>query len=172
MPDRTSHSSPSGRIYSGASVGYKVDACARLFTAWVVRRCIRWNYQLRDVGYKALHRRSLEDCWLLWSWSWNDTQWPCLATQRVITCRVSRRRREMYSGHGRLCVPLFLVVFPLLHGPGCSLGAVHYWADLQSVHWFRSYDSIALTAKCQRAIVLALCLVMIVKVKDKASLFV
>jgi len=37
----------------------------------------------------------------------------------------------------------------LLHGPGCNLGngrgcplAVHYWADLQSVHGFRCYDNI------------------------------
>jgi len=129
-------------------------------------------YQLRDVGYQALHRRSLEDCWLPWSWSRNDTQLPCLATRRMITCRVSRRRREMYSGHGRLCVPLFLVVFSLLYGSGCSLGVVHYWADLQWVHGFRCYDSIALIAKCQRAVVLALYPVMIVKIKDKASLFV
>jgi len=32
---------------------------------------------------------------------------------------------------------------------------VHYWADLQSAHGFRCYDN----AKCQRVLVLALCLV-------------
>jgi len=36
---------------------------------------------------------------------------------------------------------------------------VHYWADLQSVHGFRCYDNIAPNAKCQRVLVLALCLV-------------
>jgi len=36
---------------------------------------------------------------------------------------------------------------------------VHYWADLQSVHEFRCYDNIAPNAKCQRVLVLALCLV-------------
>jgi len=36
---------------------------------------------------------------------------------------------------------------------------VHYWLDLQSVHWFRCYDNIAPMAKCQRVFVLALCLV-------------
>jgi len=36
---------------------------------------------------------------------------------------------------------------------------VHYWADLQLVHGFRCYDNIAPNAKCQRVLVLTLCLV-------------
>jgi len=44
---------------------------------------------------------------------------------------------------------------------GCSL-VVHCWADLQSVHEFRSCDNIAPNAKCQRVLVLVLCLVVIV----------
>ena len=36
---------------------------------------------------------------------------------------------------------------------------MHYRADLQSVHGFRCYDNIAPNAKCQRVLVLALCLV-------------
>jgi len=36
---------------------------------------------------------------------------------------------------------------------------VQFWQDLQSVHGFRRYDNIAPNAKCQRALVLALCLV-------------
>jgi len=36
---------------------------------------------------------------------------------------------------------------------------VHYWADLQSLHGFRCYDNIAPNAKCQRVLVLPLCLV-------------
>jgi len=72
----------------------------------------------------------------------------------------------------RGCVPA------LLHGPGCDLGdgrgcplAVHC-ADLQLVYGFRCYnnvaqrvltidahDSTAANAKCQRVLVLALCLV-------------
>jgi len=74
----------------------------------------------------------------------------------------------MYIGHGRLCVCLFLTAFP--HGPGCNLGdggsavfvVVHYWADLQSVHGFGCYDNIAPNAKCQRVLVLALRLVIII----------
>jgi len=73
-----------------------------------------------------------------------------------ITFRVSRRRREMYIGHARLCVFLCVSVprcIPtLLHGPECNSGewqrcplVVHCWADLQSVHGFRCYDSIART---------------------------
>jgi len=33
---------------------------------------------------------------------------------------------------------------------------VHCWADLQSVHGFRSYDNITPSSKCQRVLVLAL----------------
>ena len=44
----------------------------------------------------------------------------------VVTFRVSRRPREMYCGHARLCVSVCLCVrgrMPtLLHGPGCNLG--------------------------------------------------
>jgi len=78
----------------------------------------------------------------------------------------------MYIGHGRLCVCLSVCLSvphcipTLLHGPRCKLGndrgcplVVHYWVDLQSVHWFRCYDNIALNEKCQRVLVLALCLV-------------
>ena len=36
---------------------------------------------------------------------------------------------------------------------------MHYWADLQSVHRFRCCDNIVPNAKCQRVLVLALCLV-------------
>jgi len=40
---------------------------------------------------------------------------------------------------------------------------VHYWADLQSVHGFRCYDNIAPNAKCQRLLVLSLCLCFVIK---------
>ena len=48
----------------------------------------------------------------------------------LITFRVSRRRREMYIGHARLCVCLCVCVTvprpmsTLLHGPGCNLGGM------------------------------------------------
>jgi len=38
---------------------------------------------------------------------------------------------------------------------------VHYWADLQSVHGFHCYYNAAPNAKCQRVLVLALCLAVI-----------
>jgi len=72
----------------------------------------------------------------------------------------------MYSGHGRLCVCLSLAAFPHYcmepdvtwgNGRGCPL-VVHCWADLQSVHGFRCYDNTASNGKCQRVLVLALCL--------------
>jgi len=62
---------------------------------------------------------------------------PALAFY-VFASRVSRRLREMYSGHARLsvCVPVSGRMPTLLHGPGCNLGngtgcppVVHYWTD-------------------------------------------
>ena len=58
------------------------------------------------------------------------------------------------------------------NGRGCPL-VVHFWADLQSVLGFCSYDNIAPNAKCQPVLVLALCLVycntVIFKLKDCSS---
>jgi len=77
----------------------------------------------------------------------------------------------MYIGHARLCVCLSvclsLAAFPYYcmdpdvtwrNGRGWPL-VLHRWADLQSVSGFRCYDDIAPNAKCQRVLVLALCLV-------------
>ena len=53
----------------------------------------------------------------------------------VFTFRVSRRPREMYCGHARLCVCLSVCVSvhgripTLLHGPGCNLGE---WSGMPS----------------------------------------
>ena len=74
----------------------------------------------------------------------------------------------MYTGHGRLCVCLSvclsLAAFPHYCTDqdvswGMVVVVVHYWADLQWVHGFRCYDNIAPNAKCQRVLVLAVCLV-------------
>ena len=71
---------------------------------------------------------------------------------KVITFRVSRRPREMYCGHARLCVCLCLSAAACPHyctdpdvnwgsGRGCPL-VVHYRADLQSVHGMRCYGNV------------------------------
>ena len=73
----------------------------------------------------------------------------------------------MYSGHSRLCACLSLAAFPhYCTGPGCNLGewkgvssSLQYWADLQSVHGFRSHDNTAPNAKRQQVLVVALWLV-------------
>jgi len=85
----------------------------------------------------------------------------------------SLSRGKMYSGHVRLCLSvcvsdsLSLATFPHYftdpdvscgNGRGCPL-VVHFWADLQLVHGFRCYDNKAPNTKCQRVLVLALCLV-------------
>ena len=105
--------------------------------------------------------------------------------------RVRCSRGEMYTGpgvsdHGHLCVCLSVCLSICLsvclcvclsfaacphyctdpdvtwgNGRGCPL-VVHYWADLQSVHGLRCYDNIAPNVKCQRVLVLALCLVYVV----------
>jgi len=46
------------------------------------------------------------------------------------------------------------------NGRGCPL-IVRYLADLQSLQGFRCYDNIARNAKCQRVLILSLCLVTI-----------
>ena len=47
---------------------------------------------------------------------------------------------------------------------------MHYWADLQSVHRFRCYDNIAQNAKCQRVLVLTVCLVFIFTARRNARI--
>jgi len=85
----------------------------------------------------------------------------------------------MYISHESVSVCLSVPrrIPTLLHGPGCNLGngrwcplVVHYWADLQSVHGFHSYDITAPNAKCQRVLVLALCLVDFVVVCNGSKL--
>ena len=71
--------------------------------------------------------------------------WKCM----FITFRVTRRRREMYCGHARLCVRLSAAA--CLHyckEPDVTWGsrrachlAVHCWADLQSVYGLRCYGN-------------------------------
>jgi len=91
-------------------------------------------------------------------------------TVPVITFRVSRRRREMYSDHPRLCLSACLSSAACLHyctdpdvtwgnTRGCPL-VVHYWADLQSGHGLRCYGNITRTRNVSEyMLVLALCLV-------------
>jgi len=81
----------------------------------------------------------------------------------MFTFRVSRRPREMYCGHVRLCVcqsvRLSAAVCPhyctdpdvtLGSGSGCPL-VVHYWADLQSVHGLRCYgNTMEMRVRAQR----------------------
>ena len=77
--------------------------------------------------------------------------------RHLITFRVSRRRREMYCGHARLCVcprpHAYTCTDPDVtwgSGRGCPL-VVHYWADLQSVHGLRCYGNNANPRyKCER----------------------
>jgi len=86
----------------------------------------------------------------------------------------------MYVGHGHLCVCLFHATLPHyctdpdvswgMVGRGCPL-VVHYWADLQVVHRFCCYDNTAPNAKCQRVLVLALCLVPFGKISYCANVF-
>jgi len=84
--------------------------------------------------------------------------------------RVRRSRGEMYIGYGRVCVCVCVFVCvcvsvcpsPQSHTSagamvGCSL--VVHWADCNR---FRCCDNTAPNAKCQRVLVLALCLVVVV----------
>jgi len=89
----------------------------------------------------------------------------------IITFLVSRKRREMYCGHVRLCVCMSVCLCAVAcphyctepdvtweSGRGCHL-VVHYGADLQSVHGLRGYGNITRTRNVSEYIlVLALCL--------------
>ena len=104
-----------------------------------------------------------------------------ILVQINVTFRARRSRGEMFIGHGRLCVCvsvfcLSLAAFPyyctdpdVSWGNGGSPLAVHYWVDLQSVHEFRCYENIVPNAKCQRVLVLALCLVYFVRILASCS---
>jgi len=87
-------------------------------------------------------------------------------------------------GHGRLrvclSVCLSLVTFPHYctdsdvtwrNGSGCPL-VVHCWADLQLVHGFHCCDNIAPNAKCQRVLVLAVCLFCFVFIEKTFGIYV
>jgi len=79
----------------------------------------------------------------------------------------------MYIGHARLCVGLHVCLYlSLAEFPHyckdrdvtwrmvgeCPL-LMHHWADLQSLYGFRCYDSHSANAKCQRVLVLVVCLI-------------
>jgi len=78
----------------------------------------------------------------------------------LTTFRVRRCRGKMYVGQACLCVCVYLCVrVSLTAFPHYCMDlnltwrngrrypvAVHCWADLQSVHWFRCYDNIELNA--------------------------
>jgi len=82
-----------------------------------------------------------------------------LTVLALITFRVSRRPREMYCVHARLCVCLSLAACPHYctdpdvtwrSGRGCPL-VVHYWANLQSVHGLRCYgNTMEMRGRAQR----------------------
>ena len=81
-----------------------------------------------------------------------------------VTFRVSRGRCEMCIGHPCVCLslaasPYYCMDPDVTWGNGRGAAVVHCWADLQSVHGFCCCDNTALNAKCQRVLVLALCLV-------------
>jgi len=82
-------------------------------------------------------------------------------------CTVHLITFGVYICHCRLCVCLSVLhrIRTLLHRRGCNLGngrgcplVVNYWEDLQSLRGFRCYDNIAPNAKCQRVLVLPVCL--------------
>jgi len=93
----------------------------------------------------------------------------------LIAFRVSRRRRQMYCGHARLCVCVSVCLSAVAcphycMDPDVTWGSgrgyplvVHCWADLQSVHGLRCYGNITRTRNVSEymlvMLVLALCLV-------------
>ena len=95
---------------------------------------------------------------------WLHFAWGVAAEAKCILVMAVCMRVSIWCMYVCLCVCLTVCPRPtLMHGPGCNLGTgrgcplvVDYWADLQSVHGFRCYDNIAMNAKYQRVLVLAL----------------
>jgi len=101
-----------------------------------------------------------------------DKRW--LYKKTFITFLLSRRRREIYCGHPRLClcvclsvcVSVYLSAAACLHyctdpnvtwgsGRGCPL-VVHYWADLQSGNGLRCYGNITRTRNASEYVLVSL----------------
>jgi len=85
------------------------------------------------------------------------------STVFLITFRVRYNRGEMYIGHGRLCLCVCLSVprriLTLLYEPGCNLAE---WQGVPSSRAvFGRICGRRTNAKCQRVLVLALCLVVV-----------
>jgi len=86
----------------------------------------------------------------------------------LVTYRVRRIAEAKCTLASAVCVSVCLSLATFPHyctDPDVSWGngrwsplVVHYWAVVQSVHAFSCYDNIAPNAKCQRVVVLALCL--------------
>jgi len=88
----------------------------------------------------------------------------------LVTFRVSRRRREMYCSHPRMCLSVCLSLAACLHycaDPDVTWGSgreyplvLHYWADLQSRHGLRCYGNITRMRHVNEyMLLLALCIV-------------
>jgi len=135
----------------------------RFIASWMFLKVIWWS-SVRHYCLTAVRSDILLDDW-----------WVIMTVVIITFCVMHLHSRgKMYSGHGHLC----LSVCPLPHshttaqtrmyvtwgnGSGCPL-VMHYWVNLQSVHWFHRYDNIAPNTKCQRVLILAVCL--IVKIWD------
>jgi len=106
-----------------------------------------------------LHRKGIMHSynWHFISVTHRDWLMSCLVCFNIwhgyllITFRVSCRRREMYSGHARLCVCLSVCPSPHSHTTAL-LGGFAVGARV-SLLWQHSAN-----AKCQRVLVLALCM--------------
>jgi len=117
----------------------------------VTQRCLEQDLNLRPTGRK-----------------------PKCLTVTPPRHRVRRSRGEMYIGYGHVCVSvcLYLAAFPqYCTDPNVTWGMVGAPSSCAllggfaiGARGFRCYDNIAPNAKCQRVLVLALCLVITINV--------
>jgi len=134
-----------------------------------------WS-NLHDFWQTSMLFCSEHNCWsrLIKFITQSGATWRKSATQILLSMtalegfRVRHSRGKMYSGQwSRPSECLSLAAFPHYctdldvswgNCKGCPV-VVHYWADLQLVHGFHCYDNKAPNTKCQRVLVLALCLI-------------
>ena len=105
-----------------------------------------------DFVLPCLRCRHLVEVYILLRFAWGVAEAKCILVTAVCVPAC-------------VCLSVPRRIPTLLHGSGVSWGnakgcrlVVHYWANLQSVNGFRCYENIAPNAKCQRVLVLALCL--------------
>jgi len=152
--------------------GARAFACSIAWWLWLLKSyrqlqqlkpacgLCEWDRVIEGVVFNLRHvflPRYPTDLWFMRAIRITLTSATTTTVIRLITFCMSRRRRQMYCGHARLCVCMSVCLSASVcphyctdpdvtwrRGRGYRL-VVHYWANLQSGHGLRCYDNITRT---------------------------